>query len=308
MVLEAFAIVDLVTRAGHMTSTKLQECWAHLQIRRLGHVEQIKHQHSITVRRGAEPHADEVKLFQLNLRSSFPRKLFVKHKTTNLADAASISNQGIVNLTANAYFAESWCLLTIMQSEDCIPERLMFGIPSGHPSDTISGIAKLEMLPRSIDALKYIASYTDLIDAFGANAALGRDHYRTYGLTEGRQISFNPLRYIASHPDLHQLGLDERAACSHFILRGSKEQRALTFDYLLYLAGYPNLIEAFGDNEVRATEHFITQGFSQGLHCDAFRWNDYFAQNPDLYGMIEPTREAAARHFVQKGYMEGRRV
>ena len=50
----------------------------------------------------------------------------------------------------------------------------------------------------SFNGLEYIASYGDLIGAFGANEDSGASHYITNGRFEGRTTSFNGLEYIAS--------------------------------------------------------------------------------------------------------------
>ena len=56
-------------------------------------------------------------------------------------------------------------------------------------------------------ALEYIASHEDLMRAFGANAAAGRQHYEHQGSIEERPITFDGLDYIASYADLsHALG------------------------------------------------------------------------------------------------------
>ncbi len=46
--------------------------------------------------------------------------------------------------------------------------------------------------------LKYIASYSDLIGAFGTNAEAGVAHYAQNGLYEGRIATFDALKYTAS--------------------------------------------------------------------------------------------------------------
>ena len=42
--------------------------------------------------------------------------------------------------------------------------------------------------PAATDWLQYIASYPDLILAFGADPAAGQQHYQLYGRTEGRSL------------------------------------------------------------------------------------------------------------------------
>lgn len=52
------------------------------------------------------------------------------------------------------------------------------------------GQAAAQSAPLSdLDALRYIATYPDLIEAYGADPAKGRSHYETWGLREGRKIT-----------------------------------------------------------------------------------------------------------------------
>jgi hypothetical protein len=77
-------------------------------------------------------------------------------------------------------------------------------------------------------ALRYIASYTDLISAFGADYTLGQDHYSTDGGLEGRVISFNPISYLNKYSDLRTLyGYDTYNATIHYITIGYYEGRTV---------------------------------------------------------------------------------
>lgn len=75
--------------------------------------------------------------------------------------------------------------------------------------------------------LRYIASYGDLIEAFGVDEVSGRQHYRQYGMLDGRDpYLFNELMYLSKYPDLRAaFGTDARAAATHFIQYGYFEER-----------------------------------------------------------------------------------
>ncbi|MEK7737144.1 MAG: calcium-binding protein, partial [Pseudomonadota bacterium] len=74
--------------------------------------------------------------------------------------------------------------------------------------------------------LDYIASYADLIAAFGANADAGVAHYIQSGLQEGRSASFDADFYLAKYGDLRAaFGADAHAATLHYIVSGSHEGR-----------------------------------------------------------------------------------
>ena len=66
----------------------------------------------------------------------------------------------------------------------------------------------------AIDGLQYIASYPDLIRAFGPNPAAGQAHYEHYGRAEGRRPdTFDERQYLAGYPDLRAaFGADGTAA------------------------------------------------------------------------------------------------
>ena len=87
------------------------------------------------------------------------------------------------------------------------------------------------------DWLQYIASYGDLIQAFGADAAAGERHYLQFGHAEGRLLDgFDEARYLASYSDLQAaFGTDTNAATLHFIQYGYREGRT---------AAPPNLTSA----------------------------------------------------------------
>ena len=78
-----------------------------------------------------------------------------------------------------------------------------------------------------IDWLQYIASYGDLIEAFGLDEAAGRRHYEQSGRAEGRiPDTFNERQYVAKNPDLQAaFGTDARAATIHYITTGYYEKR-----------------------------------------------------------------------------------
>ena len=78
------------------------------------------------------------------------------------------------------------------------------------------------------DALYYIASYPDLINAFGTDVKQGKNHYTRDGIQEGRQISFDPIAYINKYADIKQIyGTDTVGATTHYIVFGYREGRTI---------------------------------------------------------------------------------
>jgi hypothetical protein len=100
------------------------------------------------------------------------------------------------------------------------------GVPSISRIVSVADAAHQPMLP-AFDGLTYIASYPDLIRAFGANAAAGAQHYQFYGRAEGRvPASFDARQYLANYADLRAaFGGDLDAAAAHFITYGYYEGR-----------------------------------------------------------------------------------
>lgn len=113
------------------------------------------------------------------------------------------------------------------------------------------------------DAKQYLASYDDLITAFGNNPDAAAQHYRNYGMQEGRAMDiFDEARYLASHQDLiNAFGYDLNAATDHYISYGASEGRSKTlFDPVGYLNNYGDLRAAFGNDLGAATRHYIEYG------------------------------------------------
>ena len=111
------------------------------------------------------------------------------------------------------------------------------------------------------DGLQYIASYGDLIRAFGANEPAGRQHYEQFGQAEGREAdTFDEDQYLANYPDLQAVfGNDTEAATVHYIQYGFAEGRT-DVDGLQYIASHEDLIQAFGANEPAGEQHWLTFG------------------------------------------------
>jgi hypothetical protein len=78
------------------------------------------------------------------------------------------------------------------------------------------------------EALRYIASYTDLIVAFGTDYKKGQDHYARSGALEGRTITFDPVAYLNKYSDLRTIyGYDTYNAIIQYITTGYYEGRTI---------------------------------------------------------------------------------
>ena len=78
------------------------------------------------------------------------------------------------------------------------------------------------------EALRYIASYTDLIVAFGTDYKKAQDHYARSGALEGRTITFDPVAYLNKYSDLRTIyGYDTYNATIQYITTGYYEGRTI---------------------------------------------------------------------------------
>jgi RTX calcium-binding nonapeptide repeat (4 copies) len=155
----------------------------------------------------------------------------------------------------------------------------------------------------------YLASYDDLIVAFGPNEMDAFGHYIYHGAFEGRQAdAFDGYQYLATYDDLiTAFGANERAAAFHFVSSGFEEGRTRDgFDGYQYLATYDDLITAFGANEQAAAFHFVNYGFEEGRTRDGFDGYQYIASYGDLIEAFGANERAGAFHFVNNGFAEGR--
>ena len=136
-------------------------------------------------------------------------------------------------------------------------ERLSFG--GNGVTRSASGV------DNKVFGLEYIASYVDLIAAFGTNAEAGVEHYFQAGMSEGRVVTFDGLKYIAAYADLiGAFGTNAEAGIAHYIQSGQHEGRTASFDAAFYLAKYGDLRAAFGADTHAATLHYIVSGSHEG--------------------------------------------
>jgi Ca2+-binding RTX toxin-like protein len=127
-------------------------------------------------------------------------------------------------------------------------------------------------------ALDYIASYPDLMNAFGLNEAAGGDHYWNWGYGEGRTVSFDPMKYLASNADLMSYyGADAASARWHYFAYGRNEGRvydatlvnqlgSAAADTLTGTAGNDGLFGLEGNDTLRGGDG--SDGLSGGAGAD----------------------------------------
>ena len=160
-----------------------------------------------------------------------------------------------------------------------------------------------------LEALKYIASNSDLISAFGINTSAAIAHYQNHGKAEGRSLNnFDEWQYLASNGDLiTTFGSDITSATQHYVSNGYAEGRNLdAFDEWQYLASHSDLITTFGSDTTAAIHHYVSNGYSEGRLSDNFDEWSYLASNTDLITAFGSDITAATQHYISNGYAEGR--
>lgn len=178
-------------------------------------------------------------------------------------------------------------------------------------SDTVIRVDELSSVTLSFNAKRYIASYTDLAEAYGTDTNSAAQHFAYAGFAEGRNpLLFDTSRYIASHPDLiTAFGSNEDAALQHYLAFGRGEARSTYgFNGLQYVASYIDLAIGFGTDIDAATQHYIAFGFSEGRSADNFDGLRYIASNSDLIETLGSDDDAAAAHYIAHGRGEDRIV
>lgn len=159
-------------------------------------------------------YAIEISKNQLYIASQNPGEKFYTYTPTAL-------NLYLRSLTGGE-------VITSISSVDN-PSSYIQPIPGTGTTIKVSG-----SLPESIFyltpeyALRYIASYVDLIAAYGADYVKGQEHYAQYGALEGRVISFDPIAYLNKYSDIRTTyGYDTYNATIHYINTGYYEGRTI---------------------------------------------------------------------------------
>lgn len=159
-----------------------------------------------------------------------------------------------------------------------------------------------------LEALRYIASYPDLIRAYGPSAARGREHYTLYGQKEWRVITFDPSTYLSLHADVSKaFGDDLIAATVHYIQWGYAEGRVTLsdLDALRYIASYPDLIKALGPNAQAGRDHYNANAVKLGRTI-VFDPSAYLALNDDVRRVFGNDLLGATTQYIKWGWQEGR--
>ena len=175
------------------------------------------------------------------------------------------------------------------------------------------------MVANSLESWEYLASYTDLMAAFGTDTLKAATHYNTIGIIEHRTITFDPTVYLAKYADLQTaFGTNALLAVQHYVKFGYAEGRSVlpgTANYITpnslesweYLASYDDLMAAFGTDTLKAATHYNTIGITEH-RVISFDPLAYLADYPDLKAAYGTNTLLATRHYVTFGHAEGRTI
>ncbi len=115
------------------------------------------------------------------------------------------------------------------------------------------------------DAKYYADSYADLKEAFGYDENLLYQHFLSYGLKEGRNMSpiLNVVAYRKAYSDLNAaFGDNWDAYVDHFFTFGAREMRdkGVLFNPVVYADAYGDIKAVYGNNLASIAEHYLTFG------------------------------------------------
>ena len=150
----------------------------------------------------------------------------------------------------------------------------------------------------------YASVYADLRQAFGNDSGKLYQHWKTYGIKEGRTASplFDARWYLAHNPDVAKAygAQNYEMAYNHFVHHGLWEGRqgSQYFSPKVYLGLYPDLKQAFGSNYLAAAEHFLSNGLREFRQASAeFSIRVYSDRNPDVAQCFSDNLKRVA-HFT----------
>ena len=212
---------------------------------------------------------------KIKITSSTPETLHYQCSNHNLMGDSLWTNLGSATADSNGEFSITASTLSEGSYSLTATATDAAGNVSSASSSLSLTVNALFTQLSDLQALTYIASYPDLIAAFGADTTAANNHYNNLGKSEGRNLdTFNVTQYLANYSDLTAtFGANTSAALQHYISSGFAEGR--TYRTLLsteqawsYLASNGDLINSFGANPESAIAHYQCNGDKEGRNID----------------------------------------
>lgn len=125
------------------------------------------------------------------------------------------------------------------------------------------------------DAEYYADSYPDLKEAFGYDEIQLYNHFITYGLEEGRNMSpiLDVVAYRKAYADLEAaFGDDWDAYVNHFFTFGAGEMRdqGVWFNPIIYADAYDDIKAAYGSDLIAIIRHYLIFGRAENRTIGTF--------------------------------------
>ena len=131
------------------------------------------------------------------------------------------------------------------------------------------GYTKAAGIEDVFDECYYADKYPDLKAAYGYDRAALLEHFKKFGISEGRVMNemIDIVKYREKYKDLQDaFGDDWDSYVAHYLANGAFEHRdsGTDFDPVDYLNRYKELQEAFGDDILAAYRHYEEYGKQEG--------------------------------------------
>jgi TonB family protein len=144
----------------------------------------------------------------------------------------------------------------------------------------------------------YLSANPDLPQDWGLEECMS--HYKLFGFSENRALTFNLDEYLNANPDLPG-NWSFAEALSHYNTCGKLENRLLAFEAVEYLSLYPDLPQDWSYDQAYA--HYVSFGSNEG-RIASFDESAYLELYDDL--PISWGQDEAFYHYIHFGQYEGR--
>ena len=205
--------------------------------------------------------------------------------------------------------------------------RIATGVTTLQDSQTIQGGIDYSAV---YNYEEYINRYPDIKADCGGDDIKALEHFVGCGMSEGRigREAFDVHSYRFKYGDLRRAYRNDlRKYYMHYIQYGKYENRITTgvtclqdcltmyngtdydlvYDFYEYINRYPDIKAYCGNDDVKALEHFVQHGMSEGrMGRASFDVNFYKANYTDLQKVFGNDSRKYYLHYIACGNSEGR--
>lgn len=158
----------------------------------------------------------------------------------------------------------------------------------------------------------YYWKYEDLRKNVGSDYNNLYNHYKNFGISEGRQASylFDPIYYYNKYPDLQKaIGRNWKKLYEHYMSFGIKERRqaSIVFDPIYYADHNIDVKNAYKSTD-DLIRHFVQFGIKEfRLTSKEFNVRNYKTNYKDLQNAFKNDSKAYYKHYILFGEKEKRK-